>query len=277
MRLYVTSDWHLEEQPLWTFPAEMPDFDVAVIAGDLERGIVAAIRQIRSAPALKDKPVVFVPGNHDFDEAVFQDVIAEGLAFAAEYPNIHVLHRRSITIAGVRFVGATLWTDYALYGPARTKPSMVWAGQMMRDHEVIKYREDTGHISRFMPWHTRAEHKRDRAFIEETLAIPYDGPTVVVTHHLPSPRSISTMFQGNPLSPAFASNLDALIEARQPDLWIHGHAHASQDYRIGRTRILANPKGYGPYRNRARTENPSFNHKLVVEVPDRQGRSAFDG
>ena len=169
MRLYVTSDWHLEEQPLWTFPAEMPDFDVAVIAGDLERGIVAAIRQIRSAPALKDKPVVFVPGNHDFDEAVFQDVIAEGLAFAAEYPNIHVLHRRSITIAGVRFVGATLWTDYALYGPARTKPSMVWAGQMMPDHTSIKYREDTGHISRFMPGHARAEHKRDRAFIEETV------------------------------------------------------------------------------------------------------------
>jgi Icc-related predicted phosphoesterase len=50
-----------------------------------------------------------------------------------------------------------------------------------------------------------------------------------------------------------------LIEAYQPALWVHGHVHNSSDYRIGRTRIVANPHGYG-------NENPRFNGQLVVEV-----------
>jgi len=169
-----------------------------------------------------------------------------------------------VIVGGVRFIGATLWTDYALY--RTTKPSMVLAGQTMPDHKLIRYRETSGHISRFMPWHARAEHLLDRAFIETSLREPHDGPTVVATHHLPSSKSIFRMFQGHPLSPAFASDLEPMIEKYQPALWVHGHAHHSNDYRVGATRIVANPKGYGPNPKRPRSENPLFDEKMIVEL-----------
>ena len=38
--------------------------------------------------------------------------------------------------------------------------------------------------------------------------------------------------------------LEPLIKAHQPDLWIHGHTHTSFDYRVGRCRVLCNPRGY---------------------------------
>lgn len=264
MKLYITSDWHFEVPGSRTFPRELPHFDVAIVAGDVDQGIARSIGRIAEASVLASKPVIFVPGNHEFDQAIYQDVLSEGLLAAEAYPHLHVLHRAATVIAGVRFIGATLWTDYALY--RTTKPSMVLAGQTMPDHKVIRYREANGHISRFMPWHVRAEHTRDRTFIEAALGEPHAGPTVVVTHHLPSPRSIFAMFQGHPLNPAFASNLEPMIEQYEPALWVHGHAHHSNDYRVGVTRIVANPKGYGPLPQRPRSENPDFNEQLIVEI-----------
>jgi len=264
MRLYVSSDWHFEVSSHQTFPQEVPHFDVAIVAGDVDRGIARSLRQLVDAPILANKPIVYVPGNHEFDNAVYQDVLAEGLLVAEAHPNLRVLHRASTIIAGVRFIGATLWTDYALY--RTTKRSMVLAGQTMPDHKAIRYREPNGHISRFMPWHVRAEHLLDRAFIEATLREPHDGPTVVVTHHLPSARSIVPMFQGHPLNPAFASNMEPLIERYEPTLWVHGHAHHSNDYWLGATRIVANPKGYGPIPDQPRTENLEFDEALTVEI-----------
>lgn len=264
MKLYITSDWHFEVSELRTFPLEMPAFDVAVVAGDVDRGIARSVRRLVEVPVLAGKPVIFVPGNHEFADGIYQDVLADGLLAAKASPNIHVLHRAVAVIAGVRFIGATLWTDYALY--RTTKPSMVLAGQTMPDHKVIRYREASGHISRFMPWHVRTEHLLDRAFIEAALKEPHAGPTTVVTHHLPSPRSIFGMFQGHPLNPAFASNLEPMIEQYEPALWVHGHAHHSNDYRVGVTRIVANPKGYGPLPQRPRSENPDFQEQLIVEI-----------
>lgn len=264
MKLYITSDWHFEVSGLRAFPLKLPEFDVAIVAGDVDRGIARSVQRLAEAPLLADKPVIFIPGNHEFDEGIIQDVLTEGLLLAQAYPKIHVLHRGSVIVGGVRFIGATLWTDYALY--RTTKPSMVLAGQTMPDHKLIRYRETSGHISRFMPWHARAEHLLDRAFIETSLREPHDGPTVVATHHLPSSKSIFRMFQGHPLSPAFASDLEPMIEKYQPALWVHGHAHHSNDYRVGATRIVANPKGYGPNPKRPRSENPLFDEKMIVEL-----------
>jgi Icc-related predicted phosphoesterase len=243
---------------------ELPAFDVAVVAGDMDRGIARTVRRLVEVPVLAGKPVIYVPGNHEFDESIYQDVIADGLLAAEAYPNIYVLHRAAAVIAGVRFIGSTLWTDYALY--RTTKSSMVLAGQTMPDHKVIRFREAGGHISRFMPWHVRTEHMLDRTFIETALRQQHEGATVVVTHHLPSPRSIFGMFRGHPLNPAFASNLEPMIEQYQPALWVHGHAHHSNDYRVGVTRILSNPKGYGPLPGRPRSDNPDFEERLIVEV-----------
>ena len=48
------------------------------------------------------------------------------------------------------------------------------------------------------------------------------------------------------LTPAFASNLENLMDGDRVALWIHGHMHESFDYEIYGTRIVCNPRGYAP-------------------------------
>ena len=261
MRLYVLSDLHLESDRTWRFPDDVGDFDVAVFAGDVDGSVRRSVEALRDAPVLKGKPVVLVAGNHEHYGSVFQDNLEDGLA-AAQGTNVHLMDRATLVIEGVRFIGATLWTDYALLGT--TRASMVLAGREMNDHALIRYREAGGHVSRFMPWHARAEHRGDLAYLRESLSEPHDGKTVVVTHHLPSPSSIGMRFQNSPLNPAFASDLDALILAKAPSLWIHGHTHSTCDYRLGETRVLCNPLGYRTFGRPL--ENGAFDAKLIVET-----------
>lgn len=262
MRILVISDIHLECGP-FKFPEPMPDFDVAVFAGDIGQPISEAIRWMaeqRVGP-LKDGPAIYVPGNHEFYHAEMKSSLEKGRA-AAEASGVDLLSRDTVVIGGVRFIGCVLWTDYRLYGTP--KPSMVHAGQTLNDHRLIRYQEANGHYSRFMPWHAAAEHRLDLAFIRQELAEAFDGPTVVVTHHAPHPNSIERRYQGSPLTPAFASDLSNIIEEFQPELWIHGHDHGSHDYRIGRTRVFANQAGY-PNLHGDR-ENRRFNPSCVIEL-----------
>lgn len=263
MRLLVISDLHLEFGP-FEFPTSMPEFDVAVFAGDIHEPIVDAInwmvRQREEGP-LRGRPIVYVAGNHEFYNSEIKSNLAKAVA-PAENAGIDFLHRRTVIIDRVRFIGCTLWTDYRLLGTP--KPSMIMAGQELNDHRLIRYREDSGHYSRFMPWHAAAEHRLDLAFIRSELATRHDGPTVVVTHHAPHPQSVQPRHQGSSLSPAFVSDLSALIEHYQPELWIHGHDHGSHDYRVGKTRIFANQAGY-PNLHRDR-ENRGFDPRCVIKV-----------
>lgn len=263
MRLLVISDVHLEFGP-FEFAEPMPDFDVAVFAGDMHRPLTAALKWMgshRETGQLRGREIVYVAGNHEFYNSEMKGSLAAGRELA-EQMRINVLQRQSVILGSVRFIGCTLWTDYRLLGTP--KPSMVFAGQELNDHRLIRYREDSGHYSRFMPWHAAAEHRLDVAFIRSELAKPHEGPTVVVTHHAPHPQSVQPRHKGSALSPAFVSDLSALIEDSQPELWIHGHDHGSHDYRVGRTRVLANQAGY-PNVHGAR-ENLWFNPVCVIEV-----------
>jgi murein L,D-transpeptidase YafK len=83
----------------------------------------------------------------------------------------------------------------------------------------------------------------------------------VVTHYLPSRRSIDPAFAGSPFNPAFASRLDELVAQSGATLWVHGHTHRSADYFLGTTRVVCNPRGY-----HGRDVNPDFKEDLIVEV-----------
>lgn len=98
-----------------------------------------------------------------------------------------------------------------------------------------------------------------RVWLDGQFSEQFDGPTVVVTHHAPHPGSVHPGFTNDLLTPSFVSDLSSEIERWQPDLWVHGHVHDSFDYRVGRTRVLCNPRGCGD-------ENRDFNPGLVVEV-----------
>ncbi|PWB82911.1 MAG: metallophosphoesterase [Methylocystaceae bacterium] len=262
MKILILSDLHTEfVGQCWALPEELPDFDVCVLAGDIAGSPAKGVDFAATAPALAGKPIVYVPGNHEFYGGEIENRLRVGKE-AAQGTNVRLLDRDVVAIGGVRFVGAIAWTDYRLFG---NQPlAMAHAARGLNDHVRIERRGPRGSL-RFLPSDALARHLEDRAFIEETLAAPFDGATVVVTHHAPHPGSVAPRFANDPLTPAFVSDLGAVIDRFQPALWIHGHTHGCFDYRVGETRIVCNPEGYGPMRPGKPLENAEFGMK-VVEV-----------
>ena len=227
-------------------PEHHPEADVIVLAGDLApytKGLVAKLSEFWDAAP----HIVYVLGNHEFYGGEIDDARAR-LADECAETGIHLLDPGMVRIEGTRFIGATLWTDLALYGKADESGAHRRLRRGISDFVgAIRH-----HGRNFSTWECVRRHWAARHFIEEELARAelVGERAVVITHHAPSPRSIRPWFQGDPLNPAFASDLDRLIERYQPALWIHGHMHDPVDERLGKTRLVANPAGYAHERKR---------------------------
>ena len=89
------------------------------------------------------------------------------------------------------------------------------------------------------------------------------GPTVVITHHAPSARSIHPRFHGSMLNASFVSNADHLAGGDRVQLWVHGHTHDSFDYHLNGTRVVCNPRGYS---KGGVIENSHFDPHFIVEL-----------
>lgn len=252
MRIWLLSDLHLEFADLRQ-ALVIPAADVCVVAGDLRRGIASGVNWLAEQVA-HAMPCVYVAGNHEFYKGSIKEGIESGRATAQGFANIHFLENDSVVIGGTRFLGATLWTDYQVEG--QQDAAMRYARDRMNDYRQIA--EQKKPWSRFVPQVAFRMHEQSRLFIDRALkAEPIK--TVVVTHHLPHPRSLPAQSKGDPINAAYVSDLRDVIEAGRPALWIHGHTHASCDYMIGDTRIVCNPRGYAD-------ENPWFDPMLVLEV-----------
>jgi Icc-related predicted phosphoesterase len=254
MRLQIFSDLHMDVRPPRPI-AVVPDIDAVVVAGDTCEGAEAGFAFLRGIVPMQ-LPIIAVLGNHEFYKRCWRDELAQARSVAPLY-GVHLLENDTLTLNGVRFIGATLWTDYQLFGAHNLPLAMSAAATGLRDHKRIKWSKQPWR--RFRPQEALLLHKRSRAFITQTLAEPVTGPTVVVTHHAPHPGSLHPRYANDLISAAYVSDLTPLIESGKPALWVHGHVHASFDYRVGDTRVLCNSHGYG-------TENPSFDPALVVEV-----------
>jgi predicted phosphohydrolase len=201
-----------------------------------------------------DRPVIYVLGNHEFYGQKLQKLTAE-LREMARGTNVHLLENESCTLGKVTFLGATLWTDFALNGNPVVSEVVAQTG--MNDYRRIR---TLPNYRRLRPSDTRQLHAQSRKYLEDELLKLKGRKVVVVTHHAPSPDAIPPTFNGDAFNPAFASDMRRFITETGAKLWIHGHIHSPADYRIGDTRVLANPRGY-PTESRQ-----GFNPGLVLEV-----------
>lgn len=265
MKIWTLSDLHCEFRD-WEPPA-IPDADICVLAGDITTGAVPALDWCREH-ILPHMPVVMVLGNHEFYGSNIQRELHLGTEYAP-HAGVYLLENESVVINGTRFLGCTLWTNFDLlaHGDAGAQMTALAASRAgMNDFQRIRLRDFSK--DRFHPEDARDMHRASLAWLEGELSTPFDGETVVVTHHCPSPQSVAPRFQRELLSASYASNLDGLIERYQPALWLHGHTHDSHDYEIGDTRVVCNPRGY-PAERKAKVqtpENAAFDPGLVVEL-----------
>jgi Icc-related predicted phosphoesterase len=114
---------------------------------------------------------------------------------------------------------------------------------MMNDYYEIALTRKSRRVRLRVP-HTVKFHRESRDFMDGFLGRHGGSRTVVVTHHAPSRHSIANHFANDLSSAAFASDLAGLIIERGPELWVHGHVHERHYYKLGKTRVLCNPRGY---------------------------------
>ena len=265
VRLLILSDLHLE---FAAFVPPSPDlYDIAVLAGDIAVG-VQAVHWARRKSTFAGKPVVLVPGNHEFYGSERTRML-ERLREAAAGTHVHLLDRDEVTIQGVRFLGTTLWTDFELDVATGTPvpEAMRNAIRGLNDFggSIRERRDGTGTTgsTRFKPDDARREHSLSRNWLQSRLNVPSSLPTVVVTHHAPNPLSMDPVYEVCDLNPCYYSDLPASF-FQTAALWVHGHTHASSDYVHHRTRVVANPRGY--VRWNGTIENANFDPRRVITL-----------
>ncbi|MEW8057720.1 MAG: metallophosphoesterase [Candidatus Thiodiazotropha sp.] len=247
MKLHILNDLHIEFEDY--APPEI-DADVVILAGDIGVGL-EGMRWAESR--FQDRPVIYVPGNH---ELYHQDIALIDELKAQAPDHIHVLNDDQVVIDGVRFLGSILWSDFALFGEADKFIATQAARQRMTDFSII---QNNG--QRFTPEDAIRLHITSRDWLATMLAEPFVGQTVVVTHHAPSSQLVHPRYARDLLTPAFASNLEDLMDGNRAVLWIHGHMHESFDFEVYGTRVVCNPRGYA-----SEALNPDFKPGFVVEI-----------
>ena len=266
MKLQLLSDLHLETQP--HFRAQpLPGVDLTVLAGDIGSyqsgsqlvGDHFGLEQF-SPQAGWPNPVVFVPGNHEYD-ALDWDTAHQRLQESCNTLGIQWLERGVLQQAAwrdsqglpVRLLGTTLWTDFDALAPSPREKAYRAANY---------YLQKTGATRGGEPF--LAEQIRDhalacQAWLRQALQTPWTGSTVVVTHFAPSLKSADPRYGLSPGTAGFCNGLDELLAGVQ--VWMHGHLHAPSDYVEAGCRVVANPLGYA-----RKNEQVGYQPQLRIDV-----------
>ena len=253
MNIQILSDLHLNVAEM---APPVTDADLVILAGDVARPEVS-IPWAKQFP----QPVVYVPGNHEYYGGSLAGVDRK-LRAAAAGSRIRILDCGVATFGRVRILGCTLWSDFRLFPEdERQEESKAEATRLMYDFSRVRVMEDAPEL--FTPAMCAESFDRAVTWLRAALRTPHDGETIVVTHHAPCTKSVHPKYADSPITPAFVSNLDELVASSGAALWIHGHVHDSHDYRIGGTRVLCNPRGYG---KDGVNENARFDPALTVAI-----------
>jgi len=238
MRIAILSDLHFEFHrdggSEFISTLKFNGIDVLILAGDIVTP-AEKIPNILERFCNRYETVVYLPGNHEFYRSSFPEV--KKIFDFISISNLHILDNKTTTINGQRFVGTTLWF--------RDQPDYNRLYKCLADFQEIK--DFRNHV-----------YEKNRLAIE-FLNHEVNSSDIVITHHMPSKKSVHPKFTNSSLNRFFVCELDDLINERQPKLWVHGHTHESCDYYINKTRIICNPLGYP-------NEKSSIRTNLLIEI-----------
>lgn len=245
---------------------------------------------------------IYICGNHEFWNNDYYEVIdtLKEKVKQPGYGHVHFLHNDEVILHGIRFLGATMWTELG--------DSWAWSKRnyilkhffSMADFRKItarKFYQNSAKVDEmfkllvkngvdpeqattlianqsFNPLIQMEENAASVDFIENKIIEPFDGKTVVVTHHLPIPdfwmkkqnmhehiltapyinnKAVYQEYSKQKIPPEkdilmmgfYVNSSYQFFEHNfSPDIWIHGHFHKPVDGFIGTTRMVSCPVGY---------------------------------
>jgi Icc-related predicted phosphoesterase len=255
MKIRLLSDLHIDFCP---FELKYEGEDILILAGDISNNYVEAQTMIRQY--LNNSPfnviVIFVLGNHEFYNKTIQETYGAWNLFNPDPKRFYYLQNKSVVIFGVRFYGATMWTDFN----EADSDSMNMASLTISDFKRIK---DFDTID-CLQLHIQSKHSLKKEIKDSKEKM------VVITHHLPSFKSIVLEMKDNPINSSFAStDMDEILDSDKIILFCHGHTHHSVMYTVGNTLVVCNPRGYASINEESKSvecENVKFNSNFSVEL-----------
>jgi predicted phosphohydrolase len=270
MRLTVYSDLHINFDTGDT-GLELPGGDVLLLCGDvLEAGhIRVAQNKGRGVSTLetyqrfcdceltKYDQVLYIFGNHEYYNHDFST--ARQRIEPLLPPNVTILQNSYVKIEDYLIWGATMWTDNDRGNPiARQQISGAMSDYTMIKHDPGRTVQGAGGeywTSKFTVHDSEQEHRFSRGRLEEFLLMYPNHKTIVMTHHAPSYESISAEYRDHVngwINHAYYSDFtNTILDNPQIKLWAHGHVHCMNDYMLGSTRVVSNPRGYNKYEQQA--------------------------
>ncbi|UOU97037.1 metallophosphoesterase [Chryseobacterium daecheongense] len=248
MKIQIISDLH---QEFGYTDLNFDRSDVVVLAGDINLG-TKGVEWIKSK--IPDKPVLYVLGNHEYYKGSYPKTLNK-IKEAAIGSNVIVLEDNFVDLDGIRFHGTTLWTDFSIFGDPMQYGMICQSA--MNDYKKIK--RDPSY-SKMRTIDIFKIHQLSRIWLKESLTHSKDLKNIVITHHAPSIQSVPEHFKNDPVTSAYASNLEDFIVEHQPLYWIHGHIHTPCRYKIGKTEIICNPHGY------IDEKYNGYDKELIIEV-----------
>jgi Icc-related predicted phosphoesterase len=257
MKIQLLSDLHIE---FGDYRYRPTDADVVVLAGDIHVGVSGVVW---ASAHIKDKPVIYVLGNHEYYRHVYPQ-LTDMLKETTAGTNIHVLENDVFSYQGVNFLGSTLWTDFAVFGDPRE--ASFHCEHRMNDFKKIQFANNPADNTPMMVNNKLKAvdvariHDQSLSWLAANLEQRQGENNVVITHHGPTLESLPEHRLNDLISAGYVSNLSNFIHQYQPSAWVHGHLHSNSDYLVGQCRVMCNPRGYS---DRA---NPEFDSRFCFDV-----------
>jgi Icc-related predicted phosphoesterase len=249
MKIFVASDFHFEYyntfQEIEKAIDSLPRADVICLCGDiiclfeydLPVDMVESNRNkfVFETFSKKYKHVIYVRGNHEYWAGSYTPTKR-----SYKLPsNVYELLNEKITIDGQDFVGSSMFYPKT---PESEMKSVTFSD--FTESKSLKY----------WIW---SENRIAKNFLNNNV----DNKSIVITHHLPSRKSVHPRFESSPLNCFFVCDwAEDLIIKKQPKYWLHGHTHNNCDYNIGVTEVICNPLGYDF------DPNPGFTRSSILEI-----------
>lgn len=270
----VFSDLHLDfdfnqknkkfipEKDLWhPFDLETDKKTTLILAGDIwhsKKGFSFMGYSWYKEISKKYKYVILVLGNHDYwgGNLTTEHIKIKNYIQEQSIENMFVLQNEKLEFNNTNILGTTLWLNF----DNNNKFVIDTFNQISSDKKYIRVGNN---FSKINFNHIYKEHCKALMFLKNNLRNNNNLQNIVISHHPPSKQSledniinyleeninnISNFSEKEKIN--FYShyldfnNLESLFYDYDIDLWIHGHTHTPKQYKINKTNIINNARGY---------------------------------
>lgn len=244
MKVSYVSDLHMESgaEPV------LPGGDILLLAGDLLQESTIS-KQFRGSErwnaffthqVSKYSKAYYILGNHEHymgDITLTYDRMVNHLT---TFPNVQVLENDVVELNSKWMLFAsTFWTDYN----NNNYSARQCATEFMNDHRLISYERQR----LFTTGDAFELNVKARGHLKLALQNHPGKKWIVMTHHTPSMKSCHKRWGDSESNYAFHNTMldDFIVSQSNIKFWVHGHTHDSMNYKLGKCKVLCNPKGYG--------------------------------